>query len=126
MWVAKTRFVHCGATIIKTLKVSYMLSSFAIGVIFVVDSNDRDRIKDARDELKKMLAEDELRDAILLVFANKQDLPNAMSVSEVTEKLELHTLGGRKWFVQAATATTGDGLIEGMTWLRDTLGNGGK
>merc|ERR1712141_210202 len=45
------------------------------GVIFVVDSNDRDRIGEARDELHRMLNEDELRDSILLTFANKQDLP---------------------------------------------------
>jgi ADP-ribosylation factor protein 1 len=45
------------------------------GIIFVVDSNDRDRIIEAREELQRMLNEDELRDAILLVFANKQDLP---------------------------------------------------
>merc|ERR550514_2186298 len=47
------------------------------GLIFVVDSNDRDRIGDAKEELTKMLSEDEMKDAILLVFANKQDLPNA-------------------------------------------------
>lgn len=45
------------------------------GIIFVVDSNDRDRIVEAREELQRMLNEDELRDAVLLVFANKQDLP---------------------------------------------------
>merc|ERR1711939_928636 len=48
------------------------------GLIFVVDSNDRDRIEDAREELTKMLGEDEMRDAVLLVLANKQDLPNSM------------------------------------------------
>lgn len=42
------------------------------GLIFVVDSNDRERIGEAREELMRMLAEDELRDAVLLVFANKQ------------------------------------------------------
>lgn len=42
------------------------------GLIFVVDSNDRDRAAEARDELHRMLNEDELRDAVLLVFANKQ------------------------------------------------------
>ena len=42
------------------------------GLIYVVDSNDRDRIEDAREELNKMLNEDEMRDAVLLVFANKQ------------------------------------------------------
>ena len=43
-----------------------------VGLIFVVDSNDRERVGEARDELARMLAEDELRDAVLLVFANKQ------------------------------------------------------
>ena len=60
------------------------------GVIFVVDSNDRDRVGEARDELHRMLNEDELREAILLVFANKQDLPNAMNAAEITDKLGLH------------------------------------
>lgn len=45
------------------------------GIIFVVDSNDRERVSEAREELQRMLNEDELRDALLLVFANKQDLP---------------------------------------------------
>lgn len=51
------------------------------GIIFVVDSNDKERVDEAREELHRMLSEDELRDASLLVFANKQDLPNAMSVA---------------------------------------------
>merc|ERR1711869_62718 len=64
------------------------------GLIFVVDSSDRDRIEDARDELSKMLNEDEMRDAVLLVFANKQDLPNSMTTKDVTEKLGLHRVSG--------------------------------
>jgi len=87
------------------------------GVIFVVDSNDRDRVSQARDELQKMLAEDELRNAVLLVFANKQDLPNAMSTTEVTEKLGLHSLRQRNWFIQGCCATTAQGLYEGLDWL---------
>ena len=55
------------------------------GIIFVVDSNDRDRIVEAREELQRMLNEDELRDAILLVFANKQDLPVCLLSSNLTE-----------------------------------------
>ncbi|VAH20468.1 unnamed protein product [Triticum turgidum subsp. durum] len=62
------------------------------GLIFVVDSNDRERVVEARDELHRMLNEDELRDAVLLVFANKQDLPNAMNAAEITDKLGLHSL----------------------------------
>jgi ADP-ribosylation factor protein 1 len=87
------------------------------GIIFVVDSNDRERVDDcngadnsAKEELHRMLAEDELRDAIVLVFANKQDLPNAMSVNEVTEKLGLNQLRNRQWYIQSTCATTGDGM----------------
>ena len=97
------------------------------GVIFVVDSNDPDRMDgrggtdSAKDELHRMLAEDELRDAVLLVFANKQDLPNALPVKQITERLGLNTLRGRKWFIQACCATSGDGLFEGLDWLSRTL-----
>jgi ADP-ribosylation factor protein 1 len=91
------------------------------GLIFVVDSNDRERITEAHDELHKMLAEDELRDAVLLVFANKQDLPQAMSVAEITDKLGLHNIRTRKWYMQATCATSGDGLYEGLDWLANNL-----
>jgi len=91
------------------------------GLIFVVDSNDRERIGEAAEELQKMLSEDELRDAALLVFANKQDLPNAMSVAELTDKLGLQSLRNRKWYIQSTCATSGDGLYEGLDWLSNTL-----
>lgn len=66
-------------------------------LIFVVDSNDRERIDDAREELARTLAEDELANVVLLVMANKQDLPNAMSTSEVAEKLGLNALRNKSW-----------------------------
>jgi small GTP-binding protein len=91
------------------------------GIIFVVDSNDRERVGEARAELERMLSEPELGDAILLVLANKQDLPKAMPVAEVTEKLGLHRLAQRKWYIQACCATNGDGLYEGLDWLSHTL-----
>ncbi|CAJ0963674.1 unnamed protein product [Ranitomeya imitator] len=91
------------------------------GLIFVVDSNDRERIQEAAEELQKMLQEDELRDAVLLVFANKQDLPNAMAISEMTDKLTLQCLRNRTWYVQATCATQGTGLYEGLDWLSNEL-----
>ncbi|OCT75402.1 hypothetical protein XELAEV_18030581mg [Xenopus laevis] len=93
------------------------------GLIFVVDSNDRERVNEAREELMRMLAEDELRDAVLLVFANKQDLPNAMNAAEITDKLGLHSLRHRNWYIQATCATSGDGLYEGLDWLSNQLRN---
>jgi len=91
------------------------------GLIFVVDSNDRERVSEAAEELGKMLREEELKDVVVLVLANKQDLPNAMSVAEITEKLGLHSLGARKWYIQSTCATTGDGLYEGLDWLSSAL-----
>ena len=85
-------------------------------MIYVVDSSDKERVEVARDELQKMLAEDELKDAVLLVLANKQDM-GVMSVSEVVERLGLHTLHGREWNIQGTCALTGDGLSEAFSWL---------
>ncbi|KAL3833301.1 hypothetical protein ACJIZ3_008037 [Penstemon smallii] len=93
------------------------------GLIFVVDSNDRERLSEARDELHRMLNEDELRYATLLVFANKQDLPNAMNVSEITDKLGLHSLRQRHWYIQSTCATSGQGLYEGLDWLSSNISN---
>ncbi|KAK4492654.1 hypothetical protein RD792_003472 [Penstemon davidsonii] len=93
------------------------------GLIFVVDSNDRDRAVEARDELHRMLNEDELREAVLLVFANKQDLPNAMNAAEITDKLGLHSLRQRHWYIQSTCATSGEGLYEGLDWLSNNIAN---
>uniref|UniRef100_UPI0037E79B12 ADP-ribosylation factor 4-like n=1 Tax=Semicossyphus pulcher TaxID=241346 RepID=UPI0037E79B12 len=95
------------------------------GLIFVVDSNDRERVREAAEELTKMLGEDELRDAALLVFANKQDLPNALNLNEITEKLGLTVLRNKTWHVEAACATQGTGLYEGLDWLSQELSNRG-
>mmetsp|Transcript_43704 Transcript_43704/g.68130 ORF Transcript_43704/g.68130 Transcript_43704/m.68130 type:complete len:181 (+) Transcript_43704:61-603(+) len=91
------------------------------GVIYIVDSSDRERIEDARDELFNVLQAEEMRDVVLLVLANKQDLPNALTSSEVAEKLGLNSLHKRRWFVQAACATRGQGLYEGLDWLSTAL-----
>ena len=94
------------------------------GLIFVVDSNDRERMGEAREELNRMLNEDELRDAALLVLANKQDFPNAMNAAEVVDTLGLHNIRNRSWYTQASCATSGDGLYEGLDWLSNELKKG--
>ncbi|CAG5958130.1 unnamed protein product [Menidia menidia] len=91
------------------------------GLIFVVDSNDRERVTESAEELSKMLQEDELKDAVLLVFANKQDLPNALSVSELTERLGLQALRNKTWHIESTCATQGTGLYEGLDWLSKEL-----
>jgi len=75
------------------------------GCLLIVPSLSRERIGEARDELMRMLAEDELREAVLLIFANKQDLPNAMNAAEITDKLGLHSLRNRNWYIQVSRST---------------------
>ena len=65
--------------------------------------------------------QDELRNAVLLVFANKQDLPNAMTAAEITDKLGLHSLRQRQWYIQSTCATSGEGLYEGLDWLSNVI-----
>ncbi|EDO48392.1 predicted protein [Nematostella vectensis] len=93
------------------------------GIIFVVDSADRERAEEARNELHKLLAEEELQQVILLVIANKQDMANAMTASEIREKLKLNEIRGRPWFVQSACAVKGEGLFEGLDWMATQIRN---
>merc|ERR1719240_474834 len=86
-------------------------------LLFVVDAADVARVDIARDELHRLLHEDELRDAALVIFANKQDLPGAMSAAQLSDKLKLSSLHHRQWWVQACCATTGEGLYDGLDWL---------
>lgn len=88
-------------------------------LIFVVDSADRDRIDEARNELHKIVNDREMRDAVILIFANKQDLPDAMKPNELQERLGLMRFHDRKWYIQPSCATAGDGLFEGLAWISD-------
>ena len=79
------------------------------------------RIKEAREELEAVLQDDRLRDAAVLVFANKQDLPQAMSTAEVTDKLGLANMRARDWFIQDTCAVSGDGIVDGLEWMANTM-----
>jgi len=86
----------------------------AEGVIFVVGANteieeDKDLLRTALSVLPTGLP--------VLVMANKQDLAGAQSVTGISDKLALHSLVDRKWYVQGTSAKTGEGLKEGIAWL---------
>lgn len=86
-------------------------------VVFVIDSLDKDRIQEVKEEIHKMNEDELLKDVPFLIFANKQDLPNCMNVTEIFEKLNLYDLKVRKWHLQQCSAINGDGLIEGFNWV---------
>ena len=94
-------------------------------IIFVVDAADHERLNIARQELQAMLEEEELKDAILLVFANKQDQKGAYGVKEITDALALSAVKSRTWIVQETSALKGAGLFEGFDW-RVTCIKGGS
>ncbi|XP_064394324.1 ADP-ribosylation factor 2-like [Halichondria panicea] len=91
-------------------------------IVFVIDSNDRERMNECRDDLQVLLQAEELKDCTLLVLANKQDLVGAMTTDEVREKLGLDSeMESRKIHIEGTCATKGEGLYKGLDWLASTL-----
>lgn len=91
------------------------------GIIFMVDSADQERMKEAQECLAHVLDAEELRNSALLVFANKQDLNGSLSVAEIADAMGCTSMYNRKWHVQGCCATTGDGVFEGFQWLSGAL-----
>lgn len=86
------------------------------GLIFVIDSTDHDRIDEATHELEKIFSSREMRDVGLLVFCNKQDLPQSLKPSEIQKILRLDRFS-RTYLITPCSATDGTGLAEGFKWL---------
>ncbi|KAL0287903.1 UNVERIFIED_CONTAM: ADP-ribosylation factor-like protein 5 [Sesamum angustifolium] len=86
-------------------------------VIVVIDSTDRARISIIKDEIFKLLPHEDLQSAVLLIFANKQDLKDAMTPAEITDALSLHSIKNHDWHIQACCALTGEGLYDGLGWI---------
>ena len=89
-------------------------------LIYVIDSSDTERIQEANEELSSVINDDRLRNIPVLVYANKQDLPQAMTPGTIYEKMK-ETLRNRNFLVQGCTATTGKGLYDGLDWLSKAL-----
>lgn len=94
-------------------------------ILFVVDSTDSERLETARAELQAMLEEEDLKDSVLLVFANKQDMRGALNAAQVSEALGLASIRSRQWSIQETSATQGKGLHEGFDWLVGCIKGGG-
>lgn len=87
------------------------------GIIFVIDSSDRARISEAREEMERLIMDDDLIKCPILIMANKSDLPNAFNISQMTNELGLYHMKNRQWYIHATCATRGDGLYESLDWL---------
>jgi len=85
-------------------------------LIYVVDSSDRRRLDESRDELHELLEEDKLSGIPVLIFANKQDLMNAVPEEEIVESMGLMEIKDRTFSIQPCSAKTGEHLQEGLEW----------
>ena len=92
------------------------LYKYVKGLIFVVDSNDKTQIDETNRVLKILIEKDEFSNLPLLIYANKQDLPDAMSPEELNEMLKISSIS-KPCFIQGTSGQNGTGLYEGIDWL---------
>lgn len=100
---------------IKTIK--KLINEHIDGVVCVVDSNDVAGWQDVHEDLFRVLGFKELKDAYLLVYANKQDLPSALKPAQVSNKLHLNEITTHPWNIVGSSAVNGEGIHEGLDWL---------
>jgi len=86
-------------------------------LVWVVDSGDRLRLDDCKEELHSLLLEDRLAGASLLVFANKQDIQGSMTDNEIQQALDLPAIKSHQWSIISCSAVTGYNLMEGLNWV---------
>ena len=96
----------------------YFTSTDAI--IYVIDTSE-ETYDDSKTQFYKLLKNDTLKNAIILIYANKQDLPGAKNVSDIIQIYGLDNIKDHIWHIQPCSAQTGEGLITGMKWLSDQL-----
>ena len=89
-------------------------------IIYVIDSHDTN-YDESKNQFYKLLENEALKNAVILIYANKQDLSGAKSVNEIIQIYELNKLKDHIWNIQPCSAQTGEGLITGMKWLSDQL-----
>ena len=90
-----------------------------------MDSSDRSRLSEAAEEVQLLIKEAELQNALLLIFANKQDLPGACNAVEISEILHLPPYVSKRCYIQSCCATTGEGLYEGLDWFSSNMPGSG-
>uniref|UniRef100_A0A452S330 ADP-ribosylation factor-like protein 14 n=1 Tax=Ursus americanus TaxID=9643 RepID=A0A452S330_URSAM len=94
------------------------------GLLYVVDSTDKQRLEDSRRELKHILKNEHIKNVPVVLLANKQDVPGALTAEDITRMFRVKKLcSDRNWYVQPCCAITGDGLMEGLRKLTGFVKN---
>ena len=95
-------------------------------VIYVIDSKDDENFEISKSEFYKVLANKNLKNSVILIFANKQDLPGAKNINKIVEDYELSKIKDHIWHIIPCSAVNGEGLVNGIKWLSDQLVFRGK
>ena len=94
------------------------------GLVWVVDSTDRQRLCDCKKELSTLLVEERLRRSSLLILANKQDCPSAMSVDDIARFLELDVVQSiRECGVFPCSALDRASVQHALDWIIEDIGS---
>ena len=92
------------------------------GIIFIVDSVDRTRLEEVRYELEKLTKVIALQGVPVLIYANKQDAPRAMRAGAIGDRLNMGRLFvNRNWYIQPCSVLRGEGLYDGLEWIRNEI-----
>ena len=95
-------------------------------VIYVIDSKNDENFEISKSEFYKVLANKNLKNSVILIFANKQDLPGAKNINKIVEDYELSKIKDHIWHIIPCSAVNGEGLVNGIKWLSDQLVFRGK
>ena len=89
-------------------------------IIYVIDTHDTN-YEESKNQFYKLLENEALKNTIILIYANKQDLSGAKRVNDIIQLYELEGIKDHIWHIQPCSAQTGEGLVTGMKWLSDQL-----
>ena len=93
----------------------------AKAVVFIINSQDEQAVEDVKYEIDYLLEFEPLKDAVILIFANKQDLKDVLTVQEISEILDINSIKNRTLKIQPWSTITLDGIYEGFDWLSKSL-----
>ena len=95
-------------------------------IVYVIDSQDDEYFEESKSQFHKLLKHPTLKNATILIFANKQDLPRAKNINKLIQDYEFDKIKSHVWHIQPCSALKGEGLITGIKWLSEQLVFKGK
>ena len=95
-------------------------------VVYVIDSQDDEYFEESKSQFHKLILNPTLKNATILIFANKQDLPGAKDINKLVQDYEFFKIKNHMWHIQPCSALNGEGLVTGIKWLSEQLTFRGK